>query len=104
MYLRQLDNLVSGKDVGTCEGGVLVTQDRMTDNDAANVDAKSKTDAPDASNIGTPKIDVNTGIGKTCVVETKLSRLVYLIHQSLRDDQSDGEDKDTGKFDAKEEA
>ena len=81
-----------------------MTQDRMTDNDAANVDAKSKTDAPDASNIDTPKNDVKTGIGKTCFVATKLFRLVYLIHQSLRDDQSDGEDKDTGKFDAKEEA
>ena len=81
-----------------------MTQDRMTDNDAANVDAKSKTDAPKASKLDTPKIYVKTGIGKTCVVATKLYRLVYLIHQSLRDDQADGEDKDTGKFDAKEEA
>ena len=62
--MRQLDNLISKKDDGTGDGGVLVTQDRMTDADADKVDANAKSDAPDASdasNIDTPKIDVKIG-------------------------------------------
>ena len=69
--LRQLDNLTSGKDGGTFEGGVLVNQERMIDADTAKVDVNAKADAPDASaasEIDTPKIDVKRGIGKLCAV------------------------------------
>ena len=60
------------------EGGVLVTQERIKDADAAKVDANAKSDAPytsdasDSSNIDTPKIDVNRGIGKLCAVVIEL--------------------------------
>ena len=71
-FLRQLENLTSGKDGGTGEGGVLVTQEMMSDADAAKVDVKEKSvapnpsdasDASDASKINTPKIDAKRGIG-----------------------------------------
>ena len=61
MSLKHLDNLTAVNDCGTGEDGVLVTQERMTDSDAAKVDADTKVDAPDAYNgskIDTPKIDV----------------------------------------------
>ena len=67
MSLRQLDNLESGKYGEMGEGGVLVTQERITNTDAAKVDSNTKADAPDASNafkIYIPKIDVKIGIGK----------------------------------------
>ena len=71
-FLRQLENLTSGKDGGTGEGGVLLTQEMMSDADAAKVDVKEKSvapnpsdasDASDASKINTPKIDAKRGIG-----------------------------------------
>ena len=62
----------------TGEGGVLVTQERITDADVAKVDANTKEDAPDASNassaskIDTHKINVKRGIGKPCAIEIAL--------------------------------
>ena len=70
-----LEKPTYGKDGGTGEGGVLVTQERMTDADTANVDANAKADAPDASNapkINTPKINVKRGIVKLCAVSITL--------------------------------
>ena len=57
------------------KGGVLVTQESMTDADAAKIGANAKSDASDASNasnIDTPKIDVKRGIGKLCTVVIEL--------------------------------
>ena len=102
--MRHLDNLKAGKDSGTGEYGVLVTQERMTDADAAKVDANTKADAPDGSRINTPNIDAKRGIGKPCTIVITLSQRVYLIYKALRDAQSDGEGKNTGKSDAKKEA
>ena len=102
MSLIQLDNFTAGKDGGTVEGGVLVTQDRMTDTDASKVDANAKSDAPNASDgskIGAPKIHVKRGIVRPCSVAIVLSRNVSLIQKFIRDAQSDGEGTDTGKFD-----
>ena len=73
MSLRQLGNLAAGKDGGTGEGGVLVTQERMEDADAAKVDENGKADAPDASKIDTNKINVKRGIRKPCAVAIALS-------------------------------
>ena len=42
MYLRQLEKLTDGKDVGTGEGGVLVTQEKMIDAYVAKVDTNMK--------------------------------------------------------------
>ena len=67
VFLRHLENLTYGKDCGTDKSGILVTQERMTDTDAAKVDAYAKADAPDASNTSNfdiPKIYVKIGIGK----------------------------------------
>ena len=97
---KQVIPIYAGKDNGTGEGGVLVTQDRMKDFDAAKVDANTKADAydpSDASNIDTPKINVKRGIGN----RNKLYQRIYLRQQALRHTQSDGEDSDTGKFDVK---
>ena len=88
-----MDSLAAGKDFGTGEGGVLVTQERMTDTDVAKVDANAKSDAPDpsdASNIDTPNINVKRGMGETCAVAIALSRRVSLIQQALLDSQLDG--------------
>ena len=110
MYLRYLDNLTAEKDGGTGEGGVLVTQERMTDSDAAKVDANVKADAPkgyvssNSYNIDTPKIDVKRGIGKLQDFATSLSWRMSLRQKSLYGAQSDGEGAGTGKFDAKKEA
>ena len=79
MYLIQLENLIAGKDSGTGESGVLVTQKKMTDDDAAKVDTKAESDAPDAydtsdaSKINTPNIYVKIGIGKPWVVAITIS-------------------------------
>ena len=72
----------------------------MIDADAAKVDANPKSDAPDASNINTPKIDVKRRIKKPCDDNIVLSFYVYLRQQALHDSQSYGEVIDTGKFDA----
>ena len=56
--LRQLEDLTSGKDDGKGNGGVLVTQERMTDADADKVDANAKVYASNASKVDTNKIDV----------------------------------------------
>ena len=53
------------------EGGVLVTQERMTDTDSAKVDVNTKADArnaSDSSRINTPEINLKKGIGKPCIV------------------------------------
>ena len=71
LSLRQLDNPTDGKDGGTGEGGVLVTQERMTDTDSAKVDVNTKADACNASNssrINTPEINLKKGIVKPCIV------------------------------------
>ena len=76
MYLRQLDNLTSGKDGGTGGGGVLMTQESMTDADAAKVYANTKSDAhetSDASKIDTPKINEKRRIEKPKAVSIVLS-------------------------------
>ena len=73
--LIQLDNLKSGKDGGTGEGGILVTQERMADAYTAKVNANAIEDTPgasDSSKIDTAKIDVKTDIGKPCTVITSL--------------------------------
>ena len=44
--LRQLGNLIAEKDCGTGDGGVLVTQERTVDADAAKVDENKKATAP----------------------------------------------------------
>ena len=57
------------------KGGVLVTPESMTDADAAKIGANAKPDASDASNasnIDTPKIDAKRGIGKLCMVVIEL--------------------------------
>ena len=90
MSLRHLVNLTSGKYGVTGEVGFLVTQERMTDNDMAKVDANTKADTPDASDaskINTPKINVKRGIGKSCAVAIALSSHVSLIQQDLLDAQ-----------------
>ena len=102
--MRQLDNLEAGKDGGTGEGGELVTQEMITDSDAAKVDANTKSDALDTYNaykINTPKIDVKRGIGKLCAIAIVLSQCMSLRHHALHESQSAGEVSDTGKFDAK---
>ena len=99
--MRQLEKLTSGKDGGTSEGGVLVAQERITDADAANIDANEKVDASDVSNVDTPKIGVNRGIGKPCAVAIALYRRVFLRQHALHDAQSYGEGADTGQFIAK---
>ena len=68
--LRQLEDLASEKDGGKGDGGVLVTQERMTDADADKVDANAESYASDASKVDTNKIDVKRGI------ETKCSALI----------------------------
>ena len=76
MSLRQLDDLTAGKGGGTVEGGVLVTQERTTDADAAKVDANAKSDASDTSDasdgskIDTPKdlVKPKTSTFSTCVL------------------------------------
>ena len=78
VYLEHLDNLIAGKDGGTGEGSVLVTQERTTDAEAAKVDANVKADTPDASDgykINTTKIDAMRGIGKPCAVVIALYRV-----------------------------
>ena len=69
--LVHLGNLISGKV------GFLVTQERMTDSDAAKVDVNVKADAPDAYNntskINTLNIDVKIGIVKPCAVSIYIS-------------------------------
>ena len=104
VYLRHLEKLTAGKYYVTGEGGVLVTQERMADADAAKVDVSAKADAPDASNapkINTPKIDVKKGMGKLCAVEIVLSRRVSLRQKSLCESQAYGGGSETGKFYAK---
>ena len=75
--LRHIENLIYGKDNGNCEDGLLVTQERMTDADAAKVDVNVKADAPDSSNdtskINTLNIDVKIGIVKPCAVSIYIS-------------------------------
>ena len=103
VYLRHLENLKYGKGGVTGEGGVLVTQDRMTDANAAKVCANATVDATnssDSSKIDNQKIDVKRGIGKPCAISIALYLFVSLIQQALRDSQSDGQGEDTGKFDA----
>ena len=105
--LRQLENPTAGKDGGSGEGGVLATQQRTTDTDAAKVDTNAKSDAThasDTSKIDTPNIDVKTGIGKQCAVVIALSWNVCLIHQPPCDTQSDDEGADTGKPETKKKA
>ena len=74
-----MDNLKASKDCGTGEGGVLVTQERMTDTDATKVDANAKADGPDASDasdgskINTPNINGKGGIGKPCTIDIVIS-------------------------------
>ena len=69
-----MENLIDGKYGEMCECGVLVTQESMTDYDVSKVDADEKSDSPDVSNssnsskIGTPNIDENIVIGKSCIV------------------------------------
>ena len=83
--MRQLDKLTAGKYGGTGEGGVLVIQYSMKYSVTAKVDANSKSDASDASKIGTPKVKVKRGIGKQCAVAVALSRHVYFRNQALRE-------------------
>ena len=67
--------MTSEKDGGTGEGGVLVTQERMTDYDTVKADVNAKSDASDASNaskINTPKIDVKRGIIEPCAATIAL--------------------------------
>ena len=85
VYLRHMYNLTAVKDVGTGEGGVLVTQDRMEDADASKVDVNAEADAPDSSKIDTTKINVKRGIGKLCAVAIALSWHVSFRQQSLCD-------------------
>ena len=79
VYLVHMDNLTAGKDSGTSASGVLVTQERMTDDDTAKVDTNAKSDGPDtydtsdASKIDTPNIYVKIGIGKPWVVAITIS-------------------------------
>ena len=113
MSLKQLENLIDSKDCVTSEGGILVTQESMTDTDVAKFYANEKADAPGAPNapdapdapdafkIDTPKINMNRGIGKPCTVVKKMSLRMSLRQQALHDAQPDGEDSDTGKFNAK---
>ena len=76
---RQLYNLTAGKDGGTGDGGVLVTQERMTDTDTAKFDANTKADATNASDasyaskINTPNINGKGGIGKPCTIDIVIS-------------------------------
>ena len=69
--LKHIEKLISGKV------GFLVTQERMTDSDAAKVDVNVKADAPDSSNdtskINTLNIDVKIGIVKPCSVSIYIS-------------------------------
>ena len=102
MSLIHLDNLTVFKDGGTGEGGVSETQERITDAFMAKVDANAKSDAPytsNASNINTPKIDVNIEIVKLCVILIALPQRVFLSQQALCDTQSSIEGEYTGKFD-----
>ena len=55
VYLRHLENLKYGKGGVTGEGGVLVTQDRMTDANAAKVCANATVEATNSSDSS--KID-----------------------------------------------
>ena len=55
VYLEHLDNLIAGKDGGTGEGSVLVTQERTTDADGAKVTAKKE--AEKSSNADKNKVD-----------------------------------------------
>ena len=76
MYLRHLEKLTARKDGGTDEGGVLVTKEKMADADASKVDANEKADASEASdawNIDTPKINVKRGTRKTCAITIVIS-------------------------------
>ena len=104
--LRQLDNLKAGNDGVMGEGGVLVTKEKMIDDDTAKVDVNAKADAPNASNtsgvsnIDTHKIHVKIGIGKPCTVAIGLSWCVSLEQQALCDTHSSGEGIETGEFDA----
>ena len=78
--MRQLENLKYGKDFGTGEENLLVTQERMKDTDAAKVNANAKTDALDASDgskIDIFNINVKIGIGKPCTVTIRMSRHMY---------------------------
>ena len=76
--LKQMNNLTYVKDGGNGQGGDLVTQERMTDDDTAKVDTNAKSDGPDtydtsdASKIDTPNIYVKIGIGKPCTVSITL--------------------------------
>ena len=90
-----------------------MTQERISDTDAAKVDVKEKSvapnpsdasDASNASNINTPKIDVKRGIGKPRAVAISLSQCMYLRQQVFRESQLYGEGADTGKFNAKKES
>ena len=84
--LRQMDNLANEKYGVTGEVGVLVTQESMTDADAAKVAVNAKVYAPEASNafkIDTTNIDMKRGIGKLCAVAISLYRHVSLRYHSL---------------------
>ena len=70
MSLRHTENLTSGKDSGTGEGGLLMMKERMKDTDVAKFDINAKSDVPDASdasngsNIDNTKVNVNREIVK----------------------------------------
>ena len=91
--LRQLNNRTAVKNGGTSEGGVLVTQEKMPDADAAKVDTNKKADTPNVSdaskgsNIDTTNIDVKRGIRKPQDIACALYWIVFMRQQTLCDSQ-----------------